>query len=127
MNPLFAFSVLPVAEAVAAPAAGGLETSTVLLGLLLVAVGWLATSVSHLRNEVAALKEALTVRPKPAAAAPPPAPAGPTTEEAAVIAAAVHCLFGANARVVAVVPPSDHAQAWSREGRREVFQSHQIR
>ncbi|RXK53272.1 hypothetical protein ESB00_16365 [Oleiharenicola lentus] len=128
MNPLPVFFVLPVAEAVAAPAAGGLETGTVLLGLLIVAVAWLASSVSNLRTEVAALKEALAVPPKPVVAAPSlPVPAGPTSDEVAVIAAAVHCLFGANARVVAVVPPSDHAQAWSREGRREVFQSHQIR
>lgn len=127
MNLLFSIPALPLAEMTASPEAGGLDTGTVLLGLLIVAVVWLASTVSSLRNEVSALKEALTVRPKAAPAVAASAPTGPTSEEVAAIAAAVRCVLGAGARVVAVVPPDANAQAWSREGRREVFQSHQLR
>lgn len=128
MNPILPLAAWPLlAETTAAPAGGGLETGTVLLGLLVVAVVWLASGVSSLRNEVEALKEALTARPRPAPARVESAATGPTAGEIAAIAAAVHRVLGTGARVVAVVPPDASAQAWSREGRREVFQSHQIR
>ncbi len=130
MNLLLSLPLLPLAEMTASPEAGGLETGTVLLGLLIVAVSWLALTVSNLRNEVAALKDALTIKPAASSAQPAATPLvseGPTAEEVAAIAAAVRCVLGAGARVVAVVPPDANAQAWSREGRREVFQSHQIR
>ncbi len=127
MNLLFSLSVPPLAAASAPAEAGGLETGTVLLGLLIIAVAWLALTVSNLRNEVAALKDALVARPAPAPCAVAPADNGPAPEEVAAIAAAVRHVLGAGARVVAVVPPDANAQAWSREGRREVFQSHQIR
>lgn len=130
MNILLSIPALPFAELTAAPDAGGLDSGTVLLGLLVVAVGWLASTVSSLRSEVTALKESLTAQPQAAPAAAFDALAvakGPSAQEVAAIAAAVHCVLGASARVVAVVPPDANAQAWSREGRREVFQSHQIR
>lgn len=130
MNFLFSLPLPAIAAAPLPAEAGGLATSTVLLGLLVVAVAWLALTVSNLRNEVASLKDALTVKPAAAPARPASVasePVGPSAEEVAVIAAAVRCLLGASARVVAVVPPDANAQAWSREGRREVFQSHQIR
>ena len=58
-----------LAEA-AAPTAGGLETGTVLLGLLVVAVLWLASSVCQLRNEVESLKDLLAEKPRAVSAAP---------------------------------------------------------
>lgn len=129
MNPIMHHALWPLlAETTPAPVGGsGLETGTVLLGLMIVAVVWLASTVTNLRNEVEALRDALTAKPRPAPARVDSAAAGPTPEEVAVIAVAVHSVLGTGARVVAVVPPDASAQAWSREGRREVFQSHQIR
>lgn len=128
------------------PTSGGweLDIDTVLLGILLVAVLWLAWSVATLRQEINELKgrrpavepagaPAAPPVPPPQAVAPPPPPAKPqvnggiASEELAAIAAAVQCVLGAGARVLAVVPPDANGQAWSREGRRQVFQSHQIR
>jgi|GEM_PF-1134120 len=128
MNMILPFAFMPLLADNAAAVPGGLDTGTVLLGLLVLAVLWLASSVSNLRNEIGSLKEMLTAKPRPAVAAPSaPVDTGPTPGELAAIAAAVHFTLGARARVVAVVPPDVNAQAWSREGRREVFQSHQIR
>lgn len=126
MNLLFSLSQRPLAETVPAPV-GGLETGTVLLGLLIMAVAWLAATMASLRNEVAALKDTLSARPPPALRVTPPVVEGPAPGEVAAIAAAVRYVLGAGVRVVAVVPPDASAQAWSREGRREVFQSHQLR
>lgn len=127
MNTLLPSALWPLLAETAVSPAGGLDTSTVLLGLLVVAVVWLASTMIGLRDEVETLRETLTVRPR---LTPPPAPSAapePSPAEVAAIAAAVHCLLGADARLVAVVPPDGSGQAWSREGRREVFQSHQIR
>lgn len=124
MNLLFPFlGTVQLAEAASAPEAGGLETGTVLQALMVLVMIWLASSVANLRSQIEALRESLAVKPRPA----PGAVAGPTPAEIAAIAAAVHHVLGAGARVVAVVPPGSDGQAWSREGRREVFQSHQIR
>jgi hypothetical protein len=84
---------------------------------------WLARSLAALRAEVAELKG------NASRVARPPAPAaGPTPAEVAAIAAAVHVVLGAPARIVAVAPRETAAlQVWSHEGRRDVFQSHQLR
>jgi hypothetical protein len=105
-----------------------LNTGTVLLALLVVAVAWLAVSVSQLRRDLGEMKEALAApRATPRSPASVAPAAGPTPAEMAAIAAAIHVTLGAGFRVVSVVPPDASAQAWSREGRREVFQSHHIR
>lgn len=130
MNPIIHFTgAIPLAEVASAPATGGLDTGTVVLALLVVAVMWLASSVMSLRNELEALKDTgpVRARPAPSPSAGGTGASGPTPAEIAAIAAAVHQVLGAGARVVAVVPPGSDGQAWSREGRREVFQSHQIR
>ena len=105
-----------------------LETGTAVLILLTAAVAWLASSVMRLRNEVEELKDSLLAKSRPQATAAAPTSAGPTPAEVAAIAAAVHCVLGSGARLVAVgSSDTSGQQAWSREGRRQVFQSHQLR
>lgn len=72
-------------------------------------------------------------KPAPAAAVAPPAATGPSVPSAemapelvAVITAAVHLTFGGRARIQAIVPV-EHEQGWAREGRRQIFSSHQVR
>lgn len=73
-------------------------------------------------------------KPAPAAAvAAPPAAAVPSApvadmapELVAVITAAVHLTFGGRARIQAIVPVEPE-QGWAREGRRQIFSSHQVR
>jgi hypothetical protein len=53
--------------------------------------------------------------------------AGIPDEIVAVIAASVVATVGGAHRIVALQPVSPEARAWSLEGRRQVFQSHQFR
>ncbi len=62
----------------------------------------------------------------PTPAATPTATPSDAPELIAVIAAAVHCTLGANARVVSVAPGESSAD-WAREGRRTIFSSHKVR
>ncbi len=73
--------------------------------------------------------------PKPEPIAPPrpqaesaAAMSDPVEDEriTAVVSAAVYCCLGSPARVVSIRPSGEQA-AWSREGRRSIFQSHRIR
>lgn len=63
-----------------------------------------------------------------AAVAPAPAPAiapGVTPETTAVIIAAVHATLGKSARIAQIVPIMTNT--WARDGRRQIFSSHQPR
>lgn len=48
-------------------------------------------------------------------------------EVVAAISAAVHTTLGSNHRILALGQPCPHRQAWSLEGRRQVFDSHRVR
>lgn len=67
--------------------------------------------------------------PMPAAiaagASTPAADLGVAPETAAVIVAAVHSTLGSNARVAQIVPIMTNT--WARDGRRQIFSSHQLR
>lgn len=125
-----------------APQTGaGIEIGTVVLVLLVAAMIWLGRALGKLRTEVQDLRATLRAKDHPVPAglpmeapvvAPAPvapaAPTGPSSAEIAAIAIAVHYLLGPRARLVAVGSvESSGQQAWSREGRRQVFQSHQLR
>jgi hypothetical protein len=102
-----------------------LETGTVALGLLIVAVVWLAKAHVKLRAELEDLRNSL--RPKTCPVAPIPA-SGPTPAEIIAIAVAVQTVLGVRARLVAVGTSGANGHLeWSLEGRRQVFQSHQLR
>jgi hypothetical protein len=125
--PFHVIGALPLAGGASGAEGGNLDTGTVVLGLLVVAVVWLARSLVSLRTELEELREThrAGARPVPPVVLPS---AGPTPGEIAAIAAAVHCVLGARARLVAVgAADASGQQAWSREGRRQVFQSHQLR
>lgn len=71
---------------------------------------------------------------KPAVKAAAPLPASPRAADAsglppetvAVIAAAVHAAVGAPHRIEVIVPVGPSSD-WAREGRRQIFASHQVR
>lgn len=120
MNACFPVTAFALAAGEAIP----IDGSTVLGLAGAAALVWLARSLAELRTEVETLKAAQAERDGRARG---PAD-GPTAAEVAAIAAAVHAVLGAGARVVAVAPRETAArQVWSHEGRREVFQSHQLR
>lgn len=60
-----------------------------------------------------------------APAAAPAAPAGLTPELIVAVTAAVHHVLGDRVRISAIVPMSSNS--WAREGRRQIFSSHQPR
>ena len=123
-------SGLPLAEIAREAPASGLSVGTAVLILLTGAVIFLIRSLVNLRTEVEELKASLPpeTRSTPVPASAPAAVPGPTAAELVVIAAAVHCMLGPGARIVAVGPAvSPELQAWSHEGRRQVFHSHQTR
>ena len=115
MNPPTLMMIdLLLAEVAADVPASEFGAGAVVLAFLVVAVGVLARSLANLRAELEVLRESL--KPKPRVAQPPPAPLlGPTPEEIAVITAAVHCVFGSNARLVSVDPDVSDWQVWSRK------------
>ncbi|MBL9194588.1 MAG: hypothetical protein JNJ82_19695 [Opitutaceae bacterium] len=109
-------------------------TLSVSTALLLIAVGLLifvAKAIADLRAEVQDLRERLTARPT--ATAEHPSPATSAAPEAidstlrAVIAAAVHTAMADQPYRIVAVAQTAHDAGWSLEGRRQVFQSHQVR
>lgn len=120
-----------MAEVAAEPSTAGVDSVVVGLALLAVAMAWQTRSLLRLRAELAEVKASR--QPKPGSP-PSAAVAGPTAgadelsaAQVAVIAAAVHMVFGAKAQIVSVGSGDLEWQAWSREGRRQVFQSHKVR
>lgn len=111
--------------------------------LLVIAIGGLAVAAYQLRlvlGRLDALERRLTGganRSAPAPAAPPavPTPSAPLAESngspspelLAVLVAAVHAAVGRRARIVSIAEGGDGKQAWSMEGRRQIFASHQVR
>lgn len=72
----------------------------------------------------AAAPAAVAVAAPAPTAAPAPMP-GVAPETAAVIIAAVHATLGKSARVAQIVPIMTNT--WARDGRRQIFSSHQPR
>jgi beta-phosphoglucomutase-like phosphatase (HAD superfamily) len=119
------------------------------LGILLLIAAFfvivrLATLLSRLSERVAELERRLGTSPRPApvavvatasAPAPTPAPAlaaaarEVTPEDYAIVAAAVSTLLGAGARIVRISHQDSpgHSPAWSIEGRRSIYHSHNVR
>jgi hypothetical protein len=102
--------------------------------LLLIAVGLLvfvAKAIADLRTEVEDLRERLTARPPSPLEHASPVTTGPQDEIdstlRAVIAAAVHTTMADQPYRIVAVAQSTHDAGWSLEGRRQVFQSHQVR
>ncbi|MBL9207640.1 MAG: hypothetical protein JNN01_21340 [Opitutaceae bacterium] len=108
------------------------DVSTALLVIALGLLVFVAKAVADLRAEVADLREQLVRLPPAAISSPAPSQAPALDDDldattCALIAAAVRvALAGQEHRIVAIAPPSRDA-GWSLEGRRQVFQSHQVR
>jgi len=136
---------LPLALAApVAPGFGPMVLGLGLIGILVVAlIGLVAyclkalgglrarldvLEAARLAIAVAPVAPAVVAAPKaaPVAAAVAAVPAGPSPEILFVIAASVHAVLRGRHRIVALQPAFD-ARAWSIEGRRQVFQSHQVR
>lgn len=88
---------------------------------------WLLLEVigSFFRRAEARATERARLARAAAAHAEASAPAGTDLATIAVIAAAVHHVIGKRHRIVAVTPELD--RDWAREGRRQIFSSHQVR
>ncbi|MFT3782669.1 MAG: OadG family protein [Nibricoccus sp.] len=110
-----------------------LSIQTILLAVIAVALVAVAFGLAKLSRRVKTV-EATATRPPFA----PPMPATPSPVAPAVngkippqvvaaISAAVHLSIGSNHRILAVGQPCPHRQAWSLEGRRQVFSSHKVR
>jgi len=117
-----------------------LNLQTAILVLVVLGVLVLAKMVSDLRGEVSALR-ALRGQPSVpqdeklvASPAPKPEPVPALVTEApdeipadvyAAIVAAVHYTLGQESHLVSVTPAE--SMMWSREGRRNIFNSHKFR
>jgi len=120
-----------------AAATAGAEQLTFLQNLQFQAVGVMVvmTSLGGLAIVVAILAALLAPMHKPARAASAAVPQAAVLlpgeippEVRAVIAAAVHTVLKSPHRIVDVQPAANPLlQAWSMEGRRQIFQSHSFR
>lgn len=130
--PRLVHASLPIFLELPAPSSEAIEVETALLLLIAGALVYLAKLLADVRSRLTLLENRLKPRTglqgssgvpvSNAAAAPEPIPA----HVLATIAAAVHYTLRVPHRLVAIAP-SQEFQAWSLEGRRQVFQSHQIR
>jgi len=122
---------IPPLLAATLPPQPGLGESIVyqLNGLVVVFValasiwGVLELSGRFFRRQALAPKPA---SPAPVPAAPTPVATGIPPETVAVIAAAVHAAVGGPHRIEVIVPVGPSSD-WAREGRRQIFASHQVR
>ena len=131
----------PLSIAAADTAVEPVSIQTAALLFLVVAVIYCVRVLSSLRARVADLEAARSTAadtPAPLALAPvaAPAPASQPTaalsaELLAVIAAAVHVALPLGRYRIAGIAPATHAaadhHAWSLEGRRQIFHSHNVR
>jgi hypothetical protein len=106
-----------------------IATETAVLILAVVGLLILAKSVITLRGEVNALKGS-SAATAPAVATSKRAASSPVSEEVppqvrAAIAAAIFATLGHSHRIVTISPAQ--SLLWSREGRRQVFDSHRFR
>lgn len=105
----------------------GMETAILILAVVGLLI--LAKSVMTLRGEVNALKRT-SPGATPAGAPPKKISSSPIEGEVppqirAAIAAAIFVTLGHNHRIVTISPTQ--SLLWSREGRRQVFDSHRVR
>jgi hypothetical protein len=112
-----------VAEAATAPAVF-IDTQTALLLVVVVLLALVLGALADVRRRIGRLEAAPAPEPAPAARS---AGARLPGELVAVLAAAAAAAVGRAHRIVAVRAVAPEAQAWSLEGRRQVFQSHHIR
>lgn len=106
----------------------GYQLNGVLVVFLALASIWLALEIMgkfFKREHGPASAAAAPASAAPAPAPQPAAPAGLAPELLAAITVAVHVTLGERARISAIVPVG--SQVWAREGRRQIFSSHQPR
>lgn len=130
----------PVAAATGGPE--GIALSIAVLGVigLTIAVARLASAVRRIEAALAKTSPeapvaeasgspATAISTLPSVSQAPVRTADVSDEEFAVVAAAVATLLGSRARIVRVagLSESTHHAAWSMEGRRSIYQSHNVR
>lgn len=112
------------------PEYAGFQASGITVVMLTLGGLWLV--VAAVSKVVLMVERSVATVPVPKAAFTPPA-ATPVpaenvdTRTIAVITAAIHAVCGSRARIVSLNPESGPGQAWSKEGRREIYQSHRVR
>lgn len=106
---------------------------SILLGVFAVAIAYALVAIADLRRRLAGLSAPLNpapASPKPGPSSKPaPADGELPPELIAVIAAAIQVTLGGVRHRVVSVSTGNQADrsAWSVEGRRQVFQSHNVR
>lgn len=120
MHVFFCSSFLATAE----PAAQPISVQTALLFILGIALVFAFSSLARLHRRVDALHAARAPRRQPTPAVAPGADIPP--EIVAVISAAVHESLGEGSHIVAI-NLENQSNAWSLEGRRQIFSSRKTR
>jgi len=104
---------------------------TVLLVIIAVALLFLATNLAKLNSRIASLEVAKTTASQPTPAASSQLSPEPADNVAphivAAISAAIHTPLRTRHRIISVGEICPKRQAWSAEGRRQVFSSHKVR
>jgi hypothetical protein len=130
--PLLASASQSVAQATTTPS-DPISFQTALLVVLAGAIVFLAIYLSKLNRRLASLEAEKSPRTQPSVAAATPEKAAPIPASAvapelvAAISAAVHTTLRARHRIISVGEICPNRQAWSAEGRRQVFSSHKVR
>ena len=135
ISPLTFFASASQAVAETIPSSGPTSFQTVLLIIIAGALLFLVRSQAKLNTRLASLEAAKTATTQPASIiqTPPNANSSPKTNDSvppqivAAISAAIHTTLRARYRIVSVGEICPHRQAWSAEGRRQVFSSHKVR
>jgi len=107
-----------------------ISLQTVLLIIIAGALLYLAKNLAKLNNRVTsveAVHEAATRAPFASQRLAAPAPSAVEPEVVAAISAAIHTTLRAHHRIISIGEINAHHQAWSAEGRRQVFSSHKVR
>ncbi len=107
-----------------------ISMQTAIAVILAVVVAFCASKIASMQGRINALEE----KQRPEASADQSTGLGEESssvtvprEIVAAISAAVISSLGRNTRIVKVSPTSHESQAWSVEGRRNIFHSHSVR
>lgn len=105
---------------------------TALLVIIAGSLVFFAKHIAGLNNRLASLEAGHSPAKRPGSAAahgasPSVHSGGITPEVIAAITAAVHTTLKGRARILSVGQVCPNRQAWSAEGRRQVFSSHKVR
>lgn len=101
------------------------DLKTVLLIVVTATLFFVAFKLMHMHRRLEALETASPFPPAVLPSAPTKASLPPQT--VAAISAAVHTTLSSRHKILSIGESNSDRQAWSLEGRRQVFHSHKVR